>query len=193
MAAEAPAEPALTPLERATAFLDNLRSAGTFDDTPLRGLAVVSAAPGRVTCRLRPTRAHSNRFGSMHGGCIATLVDVIGSAAIATVSDRGGVSVAINTNYLSPTPIGEDLDIEATVVKRGKQMATAVVNLSVAGEAVAQGSHVKALVPLSDLSALWAAVAEERRGVAAGSGGLREGQQQQQQQQQQRPLQHSRL
>jgi hypothetical protein len=43
----------------------------------------------------------------VHGGCIATLVDVIGSAAIVTLADRGGVSVSINTTYLSPAPIGQ--------------------------------------------------------------------------------------
>lgn len=100
----------------------------------------------------------------MHGGCIATLVDVIGSAAIVTQSDRGGVSININTNYLSPMAIGEVMEIEATVSKVGKQIATAAVNLSNAstGTLVAQGTHVKALVPHSDLSALWSAALEER-------------------------------
>jgi hypothetical protein len=36
----------------------------------------------------------------------ATLVDVVGSAALVTLSDRGGVSLAINTLYLNPMPGG---------------------------------------------------------------------------------------
>jgi hypothetical protein len=32
----------------------------------------------------------------------ATLVDVVGSAALVTLSDKGGVSLAINTLYLNP-------------------------------------------------------------------------------------------
>jgi hypothetical protein len=34
-------------------------------------------------------------------------VDIISSAAIVTQSDRGGVSISINTSYLSPAPVGE--------------------------------------------------------------------------------------
>jgi hypothetical protein len=37
----------------------------------------------------------------------ATLVDVIGSAAIITQADRGGVSLSISTHYLAPMPIGD--------------------------------------------------------------------------------------
>jgi hypothetical protein len=75
-------------------------------------------------------------------------------------------------------------------------MATAVVTLSVAGEPVAHGTHVKALVPVSDLRPLWAAAAEERatKGVAAaaaaGPGGRGDGQQQRSQRP---PPQRSRL
>jgi hypothetical protein len=36
--------------------------------------------------------------------CAATLVDVVGSAALVTLSDRGGVSLAIHTLYLNPMP-----------------------------------------------------------------------------------------
>jgi acyl-coenzyme A thioesterase PaaI-like protein len=43
----------------------------------------------------------------------ATLVDVVGSAALVTLSDRGGVSLAINTLYLNPMP-GAALSMTAT-------------------------------------------------------------------------------
>jgi len=56
----------------------------------------------------------------------ATLVDVIGSAAIVTQADRGGVSLSINTNYLSPCPIGKVVEIEAVVAKVGAGLAILV-------------------------------------------------------------------
>lgn len=143
-------------------------------------------------------------------------MDVIGSVALVTLADRGGVSLTINTNYLSPIPIGQVVEIESTVVKVsrlagcdklavvgkhggnlllppltppcaqvgkqvgtplasgqplrlvaqsvschntlrtlrrcislpqvGKQVGTALVQLSVAGATAAHGTHVKALV-----------------------------------------------
>jgi acyl-coenzyme A thioesterase PaaI-like protein len=60
----------LTPLERARAFLDSLRSNQHYDHTALDGLEVVSAERGRVVCRLTPTQQHANRYGTVHGGCI---------------------------------------------------------------------------------------------------------------------------
>jgi acyl-coenzyme A thioesterase PaaI-like protein len=38
------------------------------------------------------------------GGGAASLVDVVGTAALITSSTRGGVSLAINVLYLSPMP-----------------------------------------------------------------------------------------
>jgi len=44
------------------------------------------------------------------------LVDVIGTAALVTVSDRGGVSLAIEMSYLNPAMGGMgDLEVEAEV------------------------------------------------------------------------------
>lgn len=58
---------------------------------------VVSASPGKVVCEMRVEEEHTNRFGTLHGGMTATLVDVISTAAI-MYSDRGlpGVSVDMN-------------------------------------------------------------------------------------------------
>lgn len=60
----------------------------------------------------------------------ATLVDVVGSAALVTVSNRGGVSLSINTIYLNPMPGGEDVHIDARVIKLGKDIATVEVILT---------------------------------------------------------------
>jgi acyl-coenzyme A thioesterase 13 len=94
----------------------------------------------------------------MHGGCIATLIDVIGTVAIATVADRSGVSLSITVNYLSPGPVGGAVEIESTVAKSGKQNAVAAVELrdAATGALVAFGTHTKAMVPQSDLGPLWA-------------------------------------
>ncbi|WIA42983.1 hypothetical protein OEZ86_009521 [Tetradesmus obliquus] len=88
-------------------------------DTTLEGLEVTGGGPGSVSCKLPVTKKLQNRYGTLHGGCIATLVDVVGSAALVTLSDKGGVSLAINTLYLNPMPGGGTVVVEAKLVKLG--------------------------------------------------------------------------
>lgn len=58
-----------------------------------------------------------NRYQTLHGGCTATLIDTVGSAALITVSTRSGVSLNISTTYLAAMPAGEDVEIDARVVR----------------------------------------------------------------------------
>ena len=80
-------------------------------------------------------------------GYAATLVDVIGSAAIFTVAEHSGVSLQISVDYLSELPSGEDCEITATVAKLGRSTATAIVELrhKRTGRLTARGTHVKFL------------------------------------------------
>ncbi len=59
----------------------------------------------------------STRNSTLHGGCSATIVDTVGSAALVTISKRPGVSIAIHTTYLAGMPAGEDVEVEAKVLK----------------------------------------------------------------------------
>ena len=77
----------------------------------------------------------------------ATLVDVIGSAAIMTIAEHSGVSLQISIDYLSELPAGEECEASATVSHLGKSTATASVELRVkrTGRLAARGTHVKFL------------------------------------------------
>lgn len=77
----------------------------------------------------------------------ATLVDVIGSAAIMTIAEHSGVSLQISIDYLSELPAGEECEATATVSHLGKSTATASVDLRVkrTGRLAARGTHVKFL------------------------------------------------
>lgn len=86
-----------------------------FDTTSLSGLYDVRAEDGRVTCKLRVDPFRQNRNGSLHGGCTATIVDIVGTAALLTRIPRGGVSLNINTNYLSAMHGGGVVLIDAKV------------------------------------------------------------------------------
>lgn len=98
-----------------TQHTDNNTSPKIFDTTALIGLKDIQATPGRVTAVLPVHKRVQNRYGTLHGGAIATLIDVVGTAALLTVGQKGGVSLAINSNYLSPMPGGGEVLIDAKV------------------------------------------------------------------------------
>ncbi|KAK9812786.1 hypothetical protein WJX72_003675 [[Myrmecia] bisecta] len=135
-------------LERLTSLSDSpidLTTPRNFDTTALSGIRDVTTSPGRLQCVMKVTPRVANRYGTLHGGCIATLVDTVGSAALVTQSTRSGVSLNISVDYLSPMPSGEDCEIDARVVKVGKNIATINVELrrKQTKQLVAQGTHVK--------------------------------------------------
>lgn len=63
---------------------------------------VTAASPGKVLFELPIQKEHTNRLGILHGGTIASMVDLGGSLALAS---RGlfstGVSTDLNVTYLN--------------------------------------------------------------------------------------------
>ncbi|KAI4893357.1 hypothetical protein NFI96_023747 [Prochilodus magdalenae] len=117
-------------------------------DRVLKKVEIVSASPGKVVCEMKVEEEHTNRGGTMHGGLTATLVDVISTTAI-MYSERGapGVSVDMNITYMNAAKIGEDVLITAQVLKQGRTLAFATVDLTnkATGKIIAQGRHTKHL------------------------------------------------
>lgn len=117
-------------------------------DKVLTKVNVLSASPGKVVCEMKVAEEHTNRGGTLHGGLTATLVDVISTVAIMN-SERGapGVSVDMNITYMNAAKIGEDVLITAQVLKQGRTLAFATVDLTskVTGKLIAQGRHTKHL------------------------------------------------
>ncbi|XP_024894279.1 acyl-coenzyme A thioesterase 13 isoform X1 [Pteropus alecto] len=108
----------------------------------------VSAAPGKVICELKVEEEHTNTFGTAHGGLIATLVDIISTIALLQ-TERGspGVSVDMNITYMSPAKLGDEIVITAHVLKQGKILGFASVDLTnkATGKLIAQGRQTKYL------------------------------------------------
>ncbi|XP_041664567.1 acyl-coenzyme A thioesterase 13 [Cheilinus undulatus] len=117
-------------------------------DRVLSKVNILSASPGKVVCEMRVEEEHTNRGGTLHGGLTATLVDVISTVAIMN-TERGapGVSVDMNITYMSAAKMGEDILITAQVLKQGRTLAFASVDLTnkVTGKIIAQGRHTKHL------------------------------------------------
>jgi uncharacterized protein (TIGR00369 family) len=93
----------------------------------LLGLACEAVEPDRVRVRM-PFRPELTTVGEMvHGGAIASLVDVAATAACwahprATLEARGS-TVGFSLSYLAPG-FGCDLVADARVVKRGGSICT---------------------------------------------------------------------
>ncbi|XP_065326932.1 acyl-coenzyme A thioesterase 13 [Pelmatolapia mariae] len=117
-------------------------------DRVLSKVDILSASPGKVVCEMRVEEEHTNRGGTLHGGLTATLVDVVSTMAI-MYSERGapGVSVDMNITYMNAAKMGEDVLITAQVLKQGRSLAFATVDLTnkVTGKIIAQGRHTKHL------------------------------------------------
>ncbi|KAK9845554.1 hypothetical protein WJX84_003688 [Apatococcus fuscideae] len=102
-------------LEHAGRFLNSLvrkaqenfdpGSTQLFDTTALYGLHSLEVSDGRVVCKLPVVPRNMNRFGTLHGGCMATLVDTVGNAALRTKLDNTGVSLHIATTYMLPADL----------------------------------------------------------------------------------------
>ncbi|KAH0352322.1 esterase, partial [Aureobasidium melanogenum] len=97
----------------------------------LSGLRVTAARPGIVNFELPIEKHHTNRLNILHGGTIASMVDLGGSLAVAS---RGlfatGVSTDLNVTYLN-SGVGKTLAYTSINFHNEKQ------------ELVARGSHTK--------------------------------------------------
>uniref|UniRef100_A0ACD5VWJ3 Uncharacterized protein n=1 Tax=Avena sativa TaxID=4498 RepID=A0ACD5VWJ3_AVESA len=84
----------------------------------------------------------------MHGGAVAFLVDLVGSAAIfAGGSPITGVSLDITISYLNAAHANEEIEIEAKVLGIGPTLGcvTVEVRRKATGEVLAHGRHTKYL------------------------------------------------
>lgn len=95
--------------------------------TGLLGIAVVALEPGHAVVRCTPGEQHGNTRGTIHGGLAAAMIDTAtGAAVITTLKDgESTATVDLNVKYVRPIrPDSGPIDCEATVVHRGRRMAT---------------------------------------------------------------------
>ena len=89
-----------------------------------------------------------NEGGTLHGGLSATLVDTISTLALTLPDGQNfsyGVSVNMDLSYMKAAKLGEEVLIEAKVLKRGRTLAFLEVELrnKVTNELLVKGSHTK--------------------------------------------------
>ncbi|EME77411.1 uncharacterized protein MYCFIDRAFT_146301 [Pseudocercospora fijiensis CIRAD86] len=125
---------------------ESFRATSGLEPRLLDNLRITTAQPGTVTFELDIEQQHTNRLKILHGGTIASMVDLGGSLAVAS---RGlfatGVSTDLNVTYLnSGGKIGEKIRAEVVCDKFGKTLAyTSIRFFNDRDEIVARGSHTK--------------------------------------------------
>lgn len=147
------AEAKLTYIQRAKLFganalLGTYLSSGARFDRVLDGMQVTDIKSGFVRCELPVTDDKANTYGTLHGGCIAMAIDIVGTMAQLSADPlRPGVSVELNVSYCTAAKLGDSVIIEGRLLKTGKTLAFTEVTFTSAatGKLVATGRHTKAL------------------------------------------------
>ncbi|KAK8069068.1 thioesterase family protein [Apiospora phragmitis] len=131
-------------------------------------LRITNAVPGKVDFELDITKDHTNRLKIIHGGTIASMVDLGGSLAVASMGlFATGVSTDLNVTYLSGGgKVGDKIQATASCDKMGRTLAyTSILFRNAKGELAARGSHTKYVHPSS--CAVFTDLACTKRWVAA--------------------------
>lgn len=119
-----------------------------FDPFIMEGLNFDVIEPGRIVASFKVPPRLLNTANTLHGGAIASLVDLVGSAVIYTSgAATTGVSVEINVSYLDAGLPNEEIEIEAKNLRVGRSIAVVSVDLrkKATGKLIAQGRHTKYL------------------------------------------------
>lgn len=109
-------------------------------------LRITHATDGKVELELDIQKEHTNRLNIIHGGTIASIVDLGGSLAVASKGLYAtGVSTDLNVTYLSSGgKVGDKIIATAVCDKIGKTLAfTTVTFRNSKGQLAARGSHTK--------------------------------------------------
>ncbi|KAL6231174.1 hypothetical protein BDW75DRAFT_220886 [Aspergillus navahoensis] len=136
----------MTALRFVKSVWESFRATSGLEPRLLNNLRVTAAKPGTVNFELDIEKHHTNRLQILHGGTIASMVDLGGSLAVAS---RGlyatGVSTDLNVTYLSSGgKVGDKILAEVTCDKFGKTLAyTNIRFMNSKGDVFARGSHTK--------------------------------------------------
>ncbi|RWR82029.1 acyl-coenzyme A thioesterase 13 [Cinnamomum micranthum f. kanehirae] len=102
---------------------------GFYDLFMNHGIRLDLIEPGRICCSFKVPQRLLNEGNFMHGGATASLVDIVGAAAVFTVAPVTGVSIEISVSYLDTACLDEELEIEAKVLRVGKTVGVVSVEL----------------------------------------------------------------
>lgn len=84
---------------------------------------------GRFVLRAYPGPDCGNNIGTLHGGFLLALVDIAGTGAVDTLG-RENATLSLTANYLRPVQVSDEyIDVIGTVLKSGRRMVVAEVEI----------------------------------------------------------------
>ena len=103
-----------------------------------------------IRCDLYVHESLCNRFGTLHGGCIATIVDVLTTCALLVDDENsekgGGVTTDLHVSCVKSARMHSTVTVEAISKRLGKTMGFSQCELrDENGAVVAYGTHTKFL------------------------------------------------
>ncbi|KAJ5907629.1 hypothetical protein N7495_000311 [Penicillium taxi] len=117
----------------------------------LRFESATRGPPAKVSFLLNIIPELSNPMDNLHGGCAATLIDVLSTSILLAMSKPGrfalgGVSRNLKTTYIRPVPTGSEARIVCEVIHIGKRLALlrAEIQRADTGDICVVGEHEKA-------------------------------------------------
>lgn len=108
----------------------------------------ITSGHSRVYLEIRPE--HTNRNRTVHGGVVASILDVaVGTAATSVVdAEEFPITASLNVDFILPASAGESLVAEGKVVRKGSRIVfVEAAVLKGTGETIARGSAVMAIRP----------------------------------------------
>ncbi|KAI5421616.1 uncharacterized protein LOC127075897 [Lathyrus oleraceus] len=105
-------------------FPENCNTDGFFDSFLRNFIKVDQIQPGRISCTVVAKPPLCNSYGTLHGGTVGSLVQVLATACARTVvaDDKQLFLGEISISYLSATPANEEVVAHASVVKSGRNL-----------------------------------------------------------------------
>lgn len=109
-------------------------------------LQVEPQEDGTSTVVVDAADEHLNPHGSVHGGVLATLIDVAMGTAVATTGGQSPETVSLAVTYLEPGRPGR-LEARARVRKRGKRLVVVEAEVVQDGDVVADALGTFSITP----------------------------------------------
>lgn len=114
------------------------------------GAKVEELGEGFAVLRLEVKDYHLQHLGYVHGGVISSLADNTGwyAVLVSLPENHTTVTIEIKVNYLKPA-LGGILRARGKVLRLGKRVAFAVIEVLQEGELIAYATGTYAVLPLS--------------------------------------------
>ena len=113
-------------------------------------IALIGARPptaedGEAHLEVEVDERHLNAAGAVHGGLLATLVDMTMGAAVRSAADESAATSQLSVTYLRPGAPGT-LTVTATVRKRGESLTVCEADVAQDGKSLVHALATFALL-----------------------------------------------